>query len=512
MSNRRLFACAAAALILASPAAALAASHGGHSHKVSGHVVSINAKRHILRLRLRHAGRGAHAAAAQGGPVIAVSFGNATVTGPDGAVAVGDDVTVTTQTSSGQTTVASSIQVIGQPSGGDAGKGAAVPGAVTAVDPTARTLTLSVMRDDAQGSTSETSVIVAVAANTILAVSDTNGDGQVTIADIKPGDHVVVFTNDATVNPMAAIGILDASHTGDNHQGVGDGGSRPTGVPGTVASVDGGGSYLTITVTDGTLSGQHLGVKVTPQTSFGGEDSNGDGSFGLTDIAVGDQLVVYTDAVSPGAVVAVGIVDRTAHGASGPHYSGFGGTVAGPVGPDSVQVLVGGDSPLAGKTVTVDASQSTIFRGSNASGGQVTGLAEIEPGDQVAVYTTAGLDTQPIAAAAISDRGTGTPPPTPPSQAPTQKLRFGGTVTDVRGDGLTVAVSSGGPLSGQTVIVSIGASTSFATGHGTGSGTSNLAYISVGDAVEIYTTSESASPIVAVGVVDDSVPTGSQSD
>ena len=418
MPKRRLLACAVAALVLASPAAALAATHAGHSHKVSGHVLSINAKRHTLRLRLRHAARGAHAAAAAGGPVIVVSFGNATVSGPNGAVAVGDDVTVTTQTSSGQTTVASSIQVIGQPNGGDAGKGAATPGQVTAVDPTAGTLTLSVLRADAQGNTSEASVIVTVGSNTILAVSDTNGDGAITIADIKPGDHLVVFTNDATANPMVAIGILDASHTGGDHQG-GDGGTRPSEVPGTVATVDSGGTYLTIAVTDGALKGQQLGVKITPQTSFGGEDSNGDGSFGVADIAVGDQLVVYTAAVTPGSVVAVGIVDRTTHATS--------------------------------------------------------------------------------------------VPPAAPTPAPAQKLRFGGTVTDVRGDGLTVAVSSDGPLSGHSVIVSIGASTSFETGHGTGSGTANLAYISVGDAVEIYTTSESTSPVVAVGVRDDSVPTGSQS-
>jgi hypothetical protein len=89
-------------------------------------------------------------------------------------------------------------------------------------------------------------------------------------------------------------------------------------------------------------------------------------------------------------------------------------------------------------------------------------------------------------------------------------MRFGGTVTAIRGDGLTVEVTSDGALDGESVIVSVSATTSFATGNGTGAGTANLAYIHIGDAVEIYTHSESSTPIVAVGVVDDSVVTGSE--
>ena len=82
-------------------------------------------------------------------------------------------------------------------------------------------------------------------------------------------------------------------------------------------------------------------------------------------------------------------------------------------------------------------------------------------------------------------------------------------MTDVRGDGLTVTVTSGGPLTGQSVIVAIGPSVSFETSNGTGSGPANLQYIAVGDLVEIFPASTSGtSPVVAAGVVDDSVPTG----
>jgi len=72
-----------------------------------------------------------------------------------------------------------------------------------------------------------------------------------------------------------------------------------------------------------------------------------------------------------------------------------------------------------------------------------------------------------------------------------------------------VTVTSGGPLQGQSVIVAIGPSVSFETSNGTGTGPANLQYISVGDQVEIYPASTSGtSPVLAAGVVDDTVHTG----
>ncbi len=512
MRHHRLLACVAAALaILIAVPVALATTSAHHSRQVHGRVISINARHHTLRLRVLHAKR-ASAASVGGGPALVVSFGDAKVTDPNGAISVGDDVVVTESGNGSGTPVATQIKVVGQANGGDAGKGAALPGAVTGVDATAGTLTLAVVGTDGQGSTQMTSVIVNVSSSTILAVSDTNGDGHITIADIQTGDHVIVFTTDATANPMDAVGILDASHSGGDHQGDGGGdGAQATPIPGTVTTV--GGSDLMINVTDGPMSGQALDVKVTPQTSYGGEDGNGDGNFGLTDISAGDSVVVYTPQPTPGSVVAVGVVDRTSHGST-PQYSAFNGTVTAPVAADSAQVLVGGDGPLAGHTVTVQVTSTTHYKGQNASGGQVTALANVQSGDIVSVYVLGSLTATPIVAVYFADRGSGTSsdppsPPSPPASSTTPLARFGGTVTDVRGDGLTVTVTSGGPLAGQSVIVTIGPSVSFKTSNGTGSGPANLQYISVGDLVEIYPASTSGTaPVVAVGVVDDTVPTG----
>ena len=108
---------------------------------------------------------------------------------------------------------------------------------------------------------------------------------------------MIVFTTDATANPMDAVGILDASHSGGDHQGGGGDGPRRRRSP--ARSRPSAAPTSTIGVTDGAMSGQPLDVKVTPQTSFGGEDGNGDGNFGLTDISAGDSVVVYTPNPTP---------------------------------------------------------------------------------------------------------------------------------------------------------------------------------------------------------------------
>ena len=437
--NRRLLTCGATlfALLIGS-SSAVAATHAAHTTRISGVIVSINATRHTLKLRVTHGTKhhkavAVHAASAGGGRGILVAFGDATVHGPDGAVAVGDDVTVTTTGTVGQTAVASAIDVIGQPNGGTAGKGAAVPGEVTAVDATNGTLTLTVRSTDSQGQSQDSSVIVNVSASTILAVGDTNGDGQITLADIAVGDHIVVFTLDASANPLAAIGILDASHSGGDHQGGGDGSHGAfTPIPGTVKSVDVAGSSLTLAVADGALAGTTVTVDLGDHTSFGGEDSGNHGPIGLSDISVGDTVMVYTRDATTSPIVAVGIVDKSSAGS--------------------------GDSSDNGG-------------GADNGGGDGSGQA-----------------------------------PTSTSALPT---RFGGLVTAVRGDGLTVNVTSGGPLSGQTVVVSVPPTASLEGATGAGGGPESLTNISVGDAVEIFTHDVSGSPVVAVGVRDDSGTPGS---
>ena len=516
LSNRRLLTCCATVLALVVCSSSALAKSPAHKTRFSRVAVNINAKRHILKLHVKHGAKrfatGAHSASAGGSATILVSFDHATVSGPNGAVGVGDDVTVTTSGPLGTTTVASSINVIGQPNGGDAGKGAALPGEVTAVDSTNGTLTLSVKSTDSQGNSQGSSVIVTVDATTILAVGDTNADGKITIADVVVGDHVVVFTKDATANPIAAVGILDASHAGGNHQGGGDGGHwNVTPIPGTVTAVDTIHSTLSLTVTDGSMSGQTITVDLSDHTSFGGEeDSNSNGPLGLSNIAVGDSVVAYTRDATTTPIVVVGIVDKTksnsgGNGSSAPTYASFNGTVAS-VNGTSLQVTVGGDSPLAGQTVTVDAS-SARFKGATTDGSAFT-VGDVAVGDQVRVYAHS-LDPQPVVALFIGDgapgsQGSGTPPTTPPTTSPTEPQRFGGIVTDVRGDGLTVNVTSGGPLSGQSVIVSVPSTASLSGATATPGGPESLANISVGDAVEIYTNSLTGSPVIARGVVDDS--------
>ena len=380
----------AAALVLAP--AALATHHtAARTHHLSGVVVSINASHHTLKLRLRHGsshhGKAASARIAEAGSgTVVVSCAHATVKGPDGAVAVGDRVSVTTNGLLGGTVVADSIAVIGRPNGGDAGKGAAVPGTVVSVDSSSDTLTLATGAgsgqdsggsnnsggDDNQPQAQDSSVAtltVSVLPSTILAIGDANGDNQITLDDVSAGDHLVVFTADATADPIVALGILDASQPGANcHEG----------------------------------------------------DSPHQGSSG---------------------------------GDSGkPAYQGFNGTVAALQPPNALAVTVAGDGPLAGQTVTVDVTATTHYKGVNA-------YAAIAVGDQVRVYTQS-LSQQPVVAVFIGDGPVGSDGGSP-TQAATGATRFGGTVTDVRGDGLTITVTSDGPLNGHSVIVAVPAATTF---------------------------------------------------
>jgi hypothetical protein len=488
--------------LLISSSSAVAKTHAAHTARISGVVVSINAKRHTLKLHIKHVKhpRVATTASAGGSSTILVEFDHATVKGPNGAVAIGEDVSVTTTGPVGATAVASSIDVIGQSNGGDSGKGAAVPGEVTAVDPTNGTLTLAVTSTDSQGKSQDSSVIVTLGASTILAVGDTNGDGHVTLADVVVGDHVVVFTTDATANPIAAIGILDASHAGGDHQG-GDGShGELTAIPGSVTSVDMAGLNLTLSVSDGALAGHTITVHLGDHTSFGGENSGHDGPISLGDVASGDSVVVYTRDATTTPIVAVGVVDKNksgGHGSTTLKLVGLQGTVAS-VGSTSLQLTVIGDGSLAGQTVTVDVGASTRFKGATADGSAFT-LANVHVGDQLRVYS-ASIDVQPIVALYIGDG----PSTADSHSAPTTSgdtLRFTGVVTEVRGDGLTVTASDG-PLSGQSVVVVVPSSASLDGAAGTGGGPESLTNVAVGDTVAIYTHSASGSPLVAVGVRD----------
>src|ERR1039457_7079251 len=139
--NRRFLTCGATVFaLLIGSSSAMAATHAAHTTCISGVIASINATRHTLKLRVTHGTKHhkavtVRAASAGDSRGILVAFGDATVHGPNGAGAAGEDVPVTTTGTVGQTAVASSIDVIGQPNGGAPGTGATVPRDVAAVRP-----------------------------------------------------------------------------------------------------------------------------------------------------------------------------------------------------------------------------------------------------------------------------------------------------------------------------------------------------------------------------------------
>ena len=210
-------------------------------------------------------------------------------------------------------------------------------------------------------------------------------------------------------------------------------------------------------------------IQVTAEPQGGGSDSGSSGSGGS----------------SSGG-------NDSSSGGGQPSYAAFDGTVSG-LAQGGIVVSVAPGWPLAGQSVTVDVSAATHYKG-------VTGIGDVKVGDEVRVYSTS-LDPRPIIAVFLGDGpsapsgSTGDSGTTPPSPSPPAAVagRFGGTVTAVRGDGLTVTVTSGGSLSGKSVIVAVPPSTTFV-------GVSALSDVAVGDLVEVQTANEAATPVVAASV------------
>jgi hypothetical protein len=401
---------------------ALAKTHVVRSRKVTGVVVAINSRLHTLKLREGHgvSTRSARASSSSGGPVVIIAFGDADVTGARGAVAVGDVVTVTaTSGGGGSIGVASSIQVIGQPNGGDAGKGAAIPGTVTSVNSASDTLVVA---------TSSSSVTVAVTATTVLAISDPSSSGPVTLADISVGDRVVVFTDDATADPVAAVGVLDSGQPADP-PGTGPQPTPPAGAPasvsfgGSVQSIDLADSTVTVTILKGARAGQVVTVDVTSSTSLKSGPGADDTAFSLADVKVGDDLSISAATLDADPIVAVGIYDGgqpttpTPAGGSG-SGSTAPSTTATPVKFAATVKLVGSDGltvtptngPLTGQSVRVSVESTTSFELLTTPADVSQLQQDVAVGDTVEVYTLSEATT-PIVAVGLVDYGT-----VPPSQ------------------------------------------------------------------------------------------------
>jgi len=134
-------------------------------------------------------------------------------------------------------------------------------------------------------------------------------------------------------------------------------------------------------------------------------------------------------------------------------------------------------------------------------------------GDRVSIGA-ATLDGTPILAAVLhdagpapaSDGGENSDSGSGDSSGATHPEHFAATVGFVGVDGLTVTPTDG-PLAGQTVRVSVTSKTSFEVGS-TRADISHLqADVAAGDTVEVYTLSETTTPIVAVGLIDSGVVT-----
>jgi hypothetical protein len=400
-------------MLAGTSSSAFAKTHVVRARRVTGVVLAINAKRHTLKLRAgeRALARSAAAGTGPNGRVLNISFGDANVSGASGAVTVGDVVTVTTTSGDGSNPVAASIDVIGQPNGGDAGKGAAIPGTVTAVNPAAATLTVA---------TGSSSLNVAVTATTVLALSGGSGPGPaVSLDEVSVGDRVVVFTDDASADPVVAVGILDSGQP-PSPPGPESAATRVS-FGGAVDSVDLADSALTVTVTKGALAGQLVTVDVAPGTSF--EDGAGaeNPAFSLADVKLGDRLSISAATLDANPIIAVGIYD--------------------------------GGQPTA--------TPSTGGSGSGATAPSTT----------------------------------------------TTPVKFAATVTLVGTDGLTVTAING-PLSGQSVRVSVKPTTSFELLTAAADVSQLQTDVAVGDTVEVYTLSETTTPIVAVGLIDYGVVPG----
>src|ERR1035441_9906099 len=101
-------------LVIGVPSA-LAKTQTGHTARISGVVLSINTKRHTLKLRvarpIKQRKASARVASAGGSSPIVVASGDATVSGAGGAVAAGDDGTVTIESPARHTAAAAFIDV-----------------------------------------------------------------------------------------------------------------------------------------------------------------------------------------------------------------------------------------------------------------------------------------------------------------------------------------------------------------------------------------------------------------
>jgi hypothetical protein len=134
----------------------------------------------------------------------------------------------------------------------------------------------------------------------------TSDGSAFTLANVHVGDQLRVYSASIAVQPIVALYIGDGPSTADSHSAPTTSGDtlRFTGV---VTEVRGDG--LTVTASDGPLSGQSVVVAVPSSASLDGAAGSGGGAQSLANVALGDTVAVYTHSETGSPVVAVGVRD-----------------------------------------------------------------------------------------------------------------------------------------------------------------------------------------------------------
>ena len=224
---------------------------------------------------------------------------------------------------------------------GDHPCGPATVGTVASVGSDSVTVTL------ADGSSK---AFTANSATVLRGITDRDGSGAVTIADLQAGDQVVVRASDEDPTLATMIAIKPAGHGAY--------------VKGTVSAVDS--ASITIALADGTSKS----YTVNSSTEVKGPDRDGSGTVTIADIVAGDKVEVEASSSDPTVAEEIKVEGTRVWG-----------TVSA-VGSSSVTVTT-----AVGTSVTATVTSSTKFRIPDTDGSGTPGLADLAVGQQIGMIT-----------------------------------------------------------------------------------------------------------------------------
>jgi hypothetical protein len=209
--------------------------------------------------------------------------------------------------------------------------------------------------------------ITANSATVLRGITDRDGSGAVTIADLQAGDKVIVRTSADDPNLATMIGIKGAGKANE--------------VEGSVAEV--GTDSLTLTLADGSTKT----LTVDSSTEFKGPDRDASGTVTLADIVAGDKVEAHVSATDPNLATEVKVEGTKVWG-----------TVTA-IGSDSVTVTT-----AIGSSVTATVTATTKFKVPDTDGSGTPGLSDLTVGQQIGMVTVDSGGTT-VALAIGGDRG-----------------------------------------------------------------------------------------------------------